>query len=353
MLRKENRIALIITLIPLLVWGLMSLPVNAQSITSVSCANIPIDVGHVRWGNNTINFSGTFFSPENDISVQEIRLPMFRQAGGAANNASRWTLYEVNGVPSGLGANQPTFSSTAAAIPLWTSGSIAKADLPTYSLFTDVTRGDPDNWHAETVSPAVELEAGKFYAVGAWAFVNGTTSFSEQVAYGQNSTGDCGIENVYITASGEVYTNADDIIAANINGGGAGCFFSAFAFPCNTVSGINASAGFAIYGVEVFPVDDSGIDSWYPNFLESIGMNTPFGSFLVGILIALSMAGIMMALKIPWIFSLGVPAILSVALTLANSISTDLFLSGVAIALGAGILAIIGLLIRGGSKDGG
>lgn len=325
---------------------------NAQSITSVSCVDVPVDVGNAAWGNNTINFKGTFFEAENDISVEEIRLPMFRQSGGLDNNQSRWTLYQVNGVPTSLGANQPTFSGTASAIPLWTSGSIAKADLPTYSSFTDAQRGDPDNWHSEAVSPAVELEAGNFYAVGAWAFVNGTTSFAQQVAYGQNSTGDCGIDNVYITASGQVYTSADDILTANINAGSAGCFFSAFGSPCNTVVGTNASAPFAIYGLEVFPNDTTGtIDSWIPNFLTSIGMNTPIGKILVGVIFAGILFFVMSAWKIPWIISLGVAGMSGTFLTAATVLDPAILLGMVAI-IGLGAIGLIfSLFLGGGNRD--
>lgn len=326
---------------------------HAQA-TTPSCTNISISNGKPIDG-SAIAFNGVYFSPENSITMQGAAMSLFKQSG--TTNTVQYVLYEADDLPSTLGIGQPEIDLTS-PMPLWSSGEIATVNYATYDGLSSGQRGDPNNWHTETVSPSVALTPGTVYALVAYGVTNASSSFSNMLVLGLSATVDggipppCGIANTGLFGGGQVYTMADSISGSSITSVASGCALSVFVFPCST-SLEYESIGFAIYGVEIISDDDAvvTVDAWIPAVLEDIGINSPMGKLLMGSIIIIAGFAILTVRGVHWLLAMGTAGMIGTSLTVATIFSPEILLSMVAIAGFGGMIFVL-VLVMGGDRDG-
>ena len=350
-MKTMDRLYISIAVLALLViGGGMTNVAHAQTITTEECTFVDIENGTPVTG-STVQWYGVYFTVENEIEVTDVALSMFKQT--TSTNTVRYVLYEAQEEPSSLGAGQPTIELTS-PMPLWSSAEISNTNFTDYSTLSDAQRGDPSNWHSESVT-GVTMEPGTTYALVAYGVTSPSSSFSTLLVLGLTDTvgtPPCGIGNTGLTGNGQVYTNAHLITSGSITTGMTGCDLGSFAFPCNTALGYE-NIGFAIYGVEIFPADNAGtIDAWTTNFLASMGMNSPVGKVLVGSLFAMFVFLILAKWGVPWILSLGLTGIFTTFLTAAFIFDPAVLLGLVALVMFGAMLLVFSLVL-GGDKGNG
>lgn len=93
-------------------------------------------------------------------------------------------------------------------------------------------------------------------------------------------------------------------------------------------------------------------DSWLDNWLNSMGMNSPFGRLLVGTLFAMFIFIFLANKGVPWIISLGLTGLAATFLTAAMVFDPAILLVMVSIVMAGGFFLIFSMIL-GGDKGNG
>lgn len=109
------------------------------------------------------------------------------------------------------------------------------------------------------------------------------------------------------------------------------------------------------YNLSIFdniinPVDND-VDSWIINFLESLGLNSPFGKVLAGAIFTAVIFMILAINGVPWIIALGLAGMAVTVLTAALIFNPAILLGLAAIVMMGGMLLIF-TLVLGADRDG-